>query len=54
MIKKEQKILDKEEQILEEVSSPKGSSLRLIPKTSSGKPILEPEPEPEPSIDRLV
>ena len=76
MKKKEQrnetdKILEKEEEILEQGSSleqrtPQGSSLRLIPKTSSGKPILEPksskdlfyekelEPEPEPSIDRLV
>ena len=55
MKKKEDKILEKEEeQILEEVRTP-----RLIPKTSSGKPVFkEPEPEPEPqvesSIDRLV
>ena len=66
MKKKEQrnetdKILKEEEEILEEVRTP-----RLIPKTSSGKPILESktskdlfyekelEPEPEPSIDRLV
>ena len=49
MLKKEDKILEKEEEILEEQKTP-----RLIPKTSSGKPILEPEPEPEPSIDRLV
>ena len=59
MKKKEDKILKEEEQILEEVRTP-----RLIPKTSSGKPILEPksskdlfyesQPEPESSIDRLV
>jgi len=58
MKKKEDKIL-KEEEILEEQKTP-----RLIPKTSSGKPILEPksskdlfyesQPEPESSIDRLV
>jgi hypothetical protein len=47
MKKKEDKILEKEEEILDEVNTP-----RLIPKTSSGKPILEPEPEPE--IDKLV
>ena len=50
MKKKEQrnetdKILEKED----EEKTP-----RLIPKTSSGKPIFEPEPEPELSIDRLV
>ena len=52
MKKKEDKILQKEEEILEEQKTP-----RLIPKTSSGKPILEPEPEPQvqsPSIDKLV
>lgn len=63
VLKKEDKILKEEEEILEEVRTP-----RLIPKTSSGKPILEPksskdlfyesQPEPEPqvesSIDRLV
>ena len=59
MKKKEDKILEKEEEILEEQKTP-----RLIPKTSSGKPILEPksskdlfyesQPEPESSIDRLV
>ena len=43
--KKEDKILEKED----EQKTP-----RLIPKTSSGKPIFEPEPEPELSIDRLV
>jgi len=47
MKKKEDKILDKEEEILEEQRTP-----RLIPKTSSGKPLMEPEPEPE--IDKLV
>ena len=50
MKKKEDKILEKED----EQKTP-----RLIPKTSSGKPIFEPEPqgpslEPELSIDRLV
>ena len=49
MKKKEEKILEKEDEILEEQRTP-----RLIPKTSSGKPLLEPEPEPEPSIDKLV
>jgi len=51
MKKKEDKILEKEEEILDEVNTP-----RLIPKTSSNKPILEPEPEPEPepSLDKLV
>lgn len=51
VLKKEDKILEKEEEILEEQRTP-----RLIPKTSSGKPILEvaPEPEPEPELDKLV
>jgi len=52
MKKKEDKILEKEEEILEEQRTP-----RLIPKTSSGKPILEVEPEPQfesPEIDKLV
>ena len=51
MKKKEDKILDKEEQILDEVEQ---KTPRLIPKTSSGKPILEPEPEPEPELEKLV
>jgi len=52
MKKKEDKILEKEEEILEEQRTP-----RLIPKTSSGKPILEVAggaAEPEPEIDKLV
>jgi hypothetical protein len=50
MKKKEDKILEKEEEILDEVNTPR--SVQLVPKTSSGKPILEPEPEP--SLDKLV
>jgi len=49
ILKKEDKILQKEDEILEEQRTP-----RLIPKTSSGKPLMEPEPEPEPEIDKLV
>ena len=45
--KKENDILEKEEEILEEQRTP-----RLIPKTASGKPLMEPEPEPE--INNLV
>ena len=63
MLKKEDKVLKKEEEILDEVAeTPR--SVQLVPKTSSGKPILESktskdlfyesQPEPEPSIDRLV
>jgi len=50
VLKKEDKILEKEEEILEEQRTP-----RLIPKTSSGKPILEVSggaAEPEPEIDK--
>ena len=57
MKKKEDKILEKEEEILEQGSSLEQKTPRLIPKTSSGKPILEPAggaAEPESSIDRLV
>ena len=53
MKKKEDKILDKEEEILEEVQLDR--TPRLIPKTSSEKPVLEPEPEPQAtSLDKLV
>jgi len=49
VLKKEDKILEKEEEILEQTTP------RLIPKTSSGKPILEPEPQfQSPEIDKLV
>ena len=59
VLKKEDKILEKEEEILEQGSSLEQKTPRLIPKTSSGKPILEVEPEPEPQsespeIDKLV
>jgi len=50
MKKKEDKILEKEEEILDEVEEQR--TPRLIPKTSSGKPLMEPEPEPE--IEKLV
>ncbi len=52
MLKKEEKIQDDEEAILQEVRSP-----RLVPKRKTSKDLFsesEPEPEPEPEIDKLV